>query len=353
MGSWLIDIMAGQDNGGAARIVRGVLSALEKPYRAAIAVRNATFDSKLRLSRPAGRVTISVGNLTTGGTGKTPMVVEIVQRLQRAGATPAVLLRGYKRTADKSDEQMVLAESLGPDVPVVANPNRMAGANAALQQNPKVDVFVLDDGFQHRQVHRDLDLVLIDATQPFGFEHVLPRGLLREPPRALRRADAVIVTRADQVDADRLARLDGRIELLTGKRPIGHAAHEWVAFYDVHDVAHPLTILSDRRVAAVCAIGNPQPFFETLRRYVGEVVSQVSLPDHYAYSREEIDRLMRQAVESKAEALVLTEKDWVKWMPWVDAEHLPLPIYHPKLRLRMLDGDEALNALLLNVLDKR
>src|SRR5690606_25951058 len=116
---------------------------------------NATFDSKLRLSRPAGRVTVSIGNLTTGGTGKTPMVVEVVRRLQRHGATPAVLLRGYKRVSDKSDEEMVIGESLGPEVPVVANPNRMAGAQAALDEKPQVDVFVLDDGFQHRQVHRD------------------------------------------------------------------------------------------------------------------------------------------------------------------------------------------------------
>lgn len=352
MSSRLMDILSGVDDSGMGRATRAALSVLEKPYRVLVALRNATFDSRLRRSRPTGRVTVSVGNLTTGGTGKTPMVIEVVQRLKRAGATPAVLLRGYKRTGDRSDEEIVLAHALG-DTPVIANPDRMAAAKEALERNPAIDVFVLDDGFQHRQVHRDLDLVLIDATQPFGFEHVLPRGLLREPPQALRRADAVIITRADQVEPERLVRLNRRIEQLTGRPPIAHAAHAWVGFHDVHGNTLPLDVLRDKKVAAVCAIGNPAPFLETLARHSGEIVRTKVLPDHYAFTQEEIRSIMTEAQQAHAEALVMTEKDWVKWQPWVDTDQLPLPIYRPALELRFIDGEEAFESLLMTVLDKR
>ena len=151
--------------------------------------------------------TISVGNITTGGTGKTPVVRWLAERLQEQGRRPAVLMRGYRSEGGISDEQSLLQQQL-PEIPVIANPDRVRGAADATQKQNDIDTFILDDGFQHRRVHRDFDLVLIDATAPFGFGHILPRGSLREPLSGLRRANALLITRSSQVDVNRLKEIE-------------------------------------------------------------------------------------------------------------------------------------------------
>ena len=176
----LLEIMSGQDRTLAGGLSRLGLSILEPVYRGIVGIRNRMFDSGLRKPKKLPRPVISVGNLTAGGTGKTPMVIELVKRLKINGVQPAVLLRGYRAGDSGSDEAAELQNELGSQVAVAANPDRSAGAKLALESQPGTDVFVLDDGFQHRQVARELDIVLVDATQPWGFGHVLPRGLLRE-----------------------------------------------------------------------------------------------------------------------------------------------------------------------------
>ncbi|MEZ6191533.1 MAG: tetraacyldisaccharide 4'-kinase [Phycisphaerales bacterium] len=225
----LYDIMSGNAPGPAAAATRLGLSALAPAYRLAVALRNKQFDAGLRKPAKLPRPVISVGNLTTGGTGKTPMVIELARRLLNQNHKPAILLRGYMKegATASSDEAVELQRELGSAVPVMPNPDRTEGARQVLEKHPEVTVFILDDGFQHRQVHRDLDLVLIDATRPFGFNHLLPRGLLREPARNLRRAHAVILTRCDLITPSELAALDRQIESLTGKPPTAHAATPW------------------------------------------------------------------------------------------------------------------------------
>ena len=198
-------VIDGSEQSLAASAARSGLALLEPSYTLAIAARNTLFDKHLRRTRHLLHPVISIGNLTTGGTGKTPMVIDLARRLRALGRRPAILTRGYKSTDGFSDEAAVMQLELGQDMPVEVNGDRAAGAAAVLARAPRTDVFLLDDGFQHRQIHRDLDIVLIDATCPFGYGHLLPRGLLREPKVNLARADAVIVTRADQSPPDRLA----------------------------------------------------------------------------------------------------------------------------------------------------
>lgn len=340
-------LVRGHDRSPPAAAARLGLSAAAAPYRAAVALRNRAFDLGLRRPMPLGRPTVSIGNLTTGGTGKTPMVIDTVRRLRATGERPAVLLRGYG-----DDETRELATALAdtdPPTPVEANPSRVAQAAALLERCPDVSAFVLDDGFQHRQAHRDLDLVLIDATDPFGGGRLLPRGLLREPTCSLRRAHGVIVTRSDQVDAETLARLDAEIERLTDRPPLAHVAATWrVLRVDEAADEQPTQTLRERRVLGACGIGNPGAFERQLRQAAGEVVGMETRNDHHPWTAEALREVLDRAAAAGGEAVVTTEKDWVKWRPLLGRmpDSQTLPIYRPILMMRFLDGEAAFATLL-------
>jgi tetraacyldisaccharide 4'-kinase len=194
------DIVSGCRGGARAAVARGVLRLAEVPYTAAVNWRNRRFDGPHSAVRRVGVPVVSVGNLTLGGTGKTPMVEWIANWLVQRNVRVAIVSRGYgAAAADKNDEALELEQALA-GVPHVQNPDRVAGALTAVERFG-VELILLDDGFQHRRLARDLDVVLLDATAPFGFEHVFPRGMLREPVRGLQRADVVCLTRADALPA--------------------------------------------------------------------------------------------------------------------------------------------------------
>ncbi len=360
--SQLYDIMRGEDTTLSGRAIRLGLTVMQPGYRLAVAARNRLFDVGLRKPLQLLRPTISVGNLTAGGTGKTPMVIELARRLIEQGSHPAVLLRGYmsKGGDGPSDEAAQLKNELGSSVPVEPDPSRADAARRVIKAHPEVSVFLLDDGFQHRQVHRDLDIVLIDATRPFGFDHLLPRGLLREPVGNLGRADAVIVTRSDLVDPQALAKLDQQITQLTGRAPIAHTASRWTGFRHGDDLL-PADHLRDLKVSAVTAIGNPGAFEQMLRTQAGRVLACHDLDDHHHYTAEQIRGLMTDALAQKADALVVTEKDWVKWVPLLN--RLPggsapnsgkdVSILRPVLGVEFLDGGQAVDQLLRQVTESR
>ncbi len=346
----LYDIMAGLDRSLSGHAARLGLCIMEPGYRLAIALRNKTFDLGLRKPTRLPRPTISVGNLTTGGTGKTPMVIELVKQLTEQGSRPAVLLRGYMadQAATHSDEAQELARELGSSVPVEPNPNRAQAANRVIQQHPTTSVFLLDDGFQHRQAHRDLDIVLIDATRPLGFGRLLPRGLMREPLANLRRADAIIITRCDLVAPDVLTSLDQKIKHLTGQPPTAHTAYRWSGFTDP-DSNLPQNHLSNLKVVGVSAIGNPAAFDQMLNHAAAEVLFSHTFDDHHAYTAQEIQNLLADARQRGAQAVVTTEKDWVKWHTLLQAignNPTALPILRPILGVEFLDGAEAIDRML-------
>lgn len=349
----LLQIMAGEDRSLCASAIRTGLSLLSPAYRMGVAMRNAKFDRGQRQPANLGRPTISVGNITTGGTGKTPMVIELVHRLVDQGHRPAVLLRGYG-----SDEVLELRAALtdlpGDDEPYTApvepNPDRAAGAAAVLQAHPNTTVFVLDDGFQHRQAHRDLDIVLIDATAPFGYGHLLPRGLLREPVENLRRADAIIITRADQVSLDALADLDARITELAGKPALASASSVWASLHTTDGQTIAITELAGQRVVGICGIGNPAAFERMLRDTAGEVLRCEAADDHHAWTQAELAGRINAAAADGADAVVTTEKDWVKWQPLLADWDLPVPVLRPQLAVAFLDGGDAVDTLLTQTL---
>ena len=298
-----------------ASCIRAALWVASKPYALAMRLRRWGYRRGVLASHDAPVPVISVGNLTAGGTGKTPMVAWIVRHLTEAGRKPAIVMRGYRAgkaapyAAPRSDEAELLAQLTG--CPVIVEPDRLAGARRAA--DAEADVVVLDDGFQHRRLRRQLDIVLIDAVEPLGFGHCLPRGLLREPPGALADADAVVITHADEVTPERLTELRRKLAALCNpSATIAQAAHKPVAVIDDAGRPHPPTDLTERAVLAFCGLGSPEHFFESLARLRANVVAAKALDDHADYSPAILAELSDQARAAGAEIMVTTQKDHVR-----------------------------------------
>lgn len=301
-------IISGQAGWWAAPL-RGALRILSLPYRVAIHLRNRGYDKPGAATRVSVPV-ISVGNLTVGGTGKTPLVIDIAARLIARGLSPAVVARGYHAEDGQPNDEELLIRRRCPATSYVADPDRIAAAQEAITKC-QADVIILDDGFQHRRIARDLDIVLIDATCPFGFDHLLPRGLLREPTSALLRADAIIVTRSDQVATAELARLLDRLHHLAPDAPHLTSSHRVTAIRTLDE--NPLApTLDNRRVIAFAAIGNPAAFRATLQRQGATVVREKWFRDHHRYTPYDIAMLARLLSSVDDALLITTEKDAVK-----------------------------------------
>lgn len=282
--------------GVGASMARGALWAVSKLYAAGMRARNWAFDHGLRTIHDPSRPAISIGNLTAGGTGKTPVTAWLASSLAARGHRPAVLMRGYgARPRQKGDEQRLLEQMLGLSVPVIADPDRAAGACTAIERHPDISCFLLDDGFQHRRLARVFDLVLIDATRPFGLGHLLPRGLLREPATSLGRADAVLMTRADAISpAER--------ETLTAEVRSRTAAPIFACAFELDLDAPPSAV-------AVSGIGNPAAFEGDLQRRGVQLQATLRFGDHHDYSADDVRRIIKAA---GSVPVVMTAKDWVK-----------------------------------------
>jgi tetraacyldisaccharide 4'-kinase len=314
-----LDTISGTRRGAAASAARLALRAAEPGFAVAAALRGALYDRQILPTHAAPRPVVSVGNITTGGTGKTPIVQWLASALAQRGRHPAILLRGYKSTAAGSDEGELLRQRLAPSpgthslsIPVITQPDRVAAAQALARTTPQIDLFILDDGFQHRRLRRDFDLVLIDATQPFGFGHLLPRGLLRERPSALARADAILLTRCDQVVIRHLETMTDDLRQFAPGVPI--FASEFVPDGWIGDGASPPAALSGPCLA-VCGIGNPAAFERSARDAGADVVKLLKLDDHHQYTTDDLGSIAAECRRINAGAVVTTEKDWVKLMP--------------------------------------
>lgn len=281
--------------------------------------------ARRRVEKPV----ISIGNITVGGTGKTPMAARIARMLADRRRTVAILTRGYKgrpttATTDQptppwtleSDEARVLQRRC-PDTTIVIDADRVAGAKAAISAG--CDTLVLDDGFQHRRLARDLDLVLIDATNPFGHGRMLPRGLLREPPSALKRADIIVLTRSDEIDPSDKMLLLATIRRCSGGKPLVQAVHRISGFQDVAGCFLPGQDPGAVQAVIFAGVGNFESFRRSVERLGVSVLAAYEYPDHHDYSADEITALCDVALTLEANAVVTTEKDAVKLLErWPD-----------------------------------
>lgn len=313
---WFLDTMSGRRRGLGASLARGLASVAAHGYRCAIESRNHRFDTGRTPAARLDRPVISVGNITMGGTGKTVIIAELARWLAQASPPQrvAVLTRGYKGHDSPvgADEAAMLRRQV-PGLRVAADPDRHAAGSRLLARPDPPDVFLLDDGFQHRRLHRDLDIVALDATfDPEGpLGRLLPRGVLREPIDSIRRAGFVVITRADQALPDQLERIVARVQRVDAKLPIAICRHEPTALYTSAG-PRPLDDLRDVRYLAFCGIGNPDAFARTLAALPGQCREWVRFDDHRAYSQADLDDLSRRAATMGAHVLLTTAKDFVK-----------------------------------------
>ena len=272
---------------------------------------------------------ISVGNITTGGTGKTPLVEWIARRVAGSGRRVCVLTRGYGRTdpsmrvvvsdgehilagvREGGDEPVLLAEALQGFAAVVSDADRVGAAQWA-QKALGSQVFILDDGFQHLRIARDLNILTIDASAPWGGGHLLPRGRLREPVRGLERADLLVITRADQTE--HVSELKQQASRLSNGRPVILAYARTTTLRPLFKRAgeDAFTASTSTSAAAFCAIGNPQSFFTHVRRDGHTLSYTRAFPDHHVYTQQDVDALEREAEARGAQILFTTTKDSVK-----------------------------------------
>lgn len=324
---------------------------IEPFYRAIVTRRNRKFDERrgvVEFDRPV----ISIGNLTVGGTGKTPMVAWLVGELLANGHRPCIAMRGYgsRRGVDGSDEAAAYRRQF-TDLPIVAQADRTSGlldlfarefADGGDGPGSRIDAVVLDDGFQHRRIARQMDVVLIDASRNTLGDRLLPAGWLREPVEGLRRSTHVVVTHAERVDSQSLGAIDERLRALVGRGADAVCEHAWQELdiaLGADSAREPVGWLRGRRVLVCCAIGNPEPFIAAVRSIAGEV-DAVVLGDHDPFRSTTIARIIDRAKRCGAEALVCTDKDWSKLSRAAVA--WPCPVVRPRLVLRFRAGMDML-----------
>ena len=356
----------------------GVL--LKHVYTAIVSLRNTCYTRGIFQTRRLPCTVISVGNIVVGGTGKTPAVIAIAKQLQADGVRVAILLRGYKRqsrekitivtdgekrfcTAAESGDEADMMARLLPGIPIIVGRHRYAAGQLAITRF-KSEVLLLDDGFQHRQLHRDVDIVTIDATRPFDTGQLLPVGTLREPVTALRRADMLLLTRTDSIGRRDIpvpipettgrrdipvpipetikpgrALLREELSKLAPNTPILESVHRPTHLYRLHasgDLEQlPLNWLSGKRLLAVCGIGNPNAFVTTLNHYAPETVEALAFPDHHAYTEADCQRIQRKMTQTGAICIVTTQKDEQKLARFADK----LPIAVLAVTLVITDGE--------------
>jgi tetraacyldisaccharide 4'-kinase len=336
-------------------------------YEAGTRVRNAAYDRNMMSPNRLSGVVISVGNLTVGGTGKTPMVLWITQRLLAEGKKVGILTRGYRGSSPpvqsgdgavassvgsstagnlSSDEVQMLRSRLGGQVAFGVGPNRFARGRELAARG--IDWFVLDDGFQHRQLARDVDIVLIDATNPFGGGHLLPLGRLREPRSGLSRADIIVITRSEHSPAIEAAvRHDSSAPIFYG-RPRLDSVHS-----NDSGVAAPQDPSKDpfkdpssraQKVFAFCGIGNPSAFLADLREWGFQIGGHRFFRDHHRYMPRDLDEIQAEARKAGASALICTEKDIFN-LPHIASQD-SLPILYCRISMRIDREDEFWRAIL-------
>lgn len=325
--SYVLSLQQKKEKKGLGKVAWMGLCLLEKLYAWGWARRQERKKPGVRVSVPV----ISIGNMTAGGTGKTPTIISLAKDIQKASHKPAILTRGYKsrwekkggmasdgkqlraRREDVGDEPYMMARHL-PGVPIYVGRNRVQSAYHAIEAG--CDVLLLDDGFQYEELDRDVDIVLVDGTAPFGNGHLLPAGILREPLSALERADMVIITKGNQISLETKKEIKKKIRGVAGEIPVGEAYHRPDACISLSHWKEGKYSMGEElkgaSVLLVSGIGNPHAFYRTAKESDLVPVGELVFPDHHVYTKEDMIRIKEKAKTLGIQDVVITEKDAVK-----------------------------------------
>ncbi|HPT17198.1 MAG TPA: tetraacyldisaccharide 4'-kinase [Kiritimatiellia bacterium] len=374
---YILAVVSDRLHGVGPNLLRFVLKCLSRLYSFIMNVRLALYEHRLLRSKTLGCQVISIGNLTVGGTGKTPVVEVFARALQQNGRKVAILSRGYKKAETPASEKLVnlltfrtpaqepprvvsdgnrllLDSEMGGDEPymlatnlpnvcVLVDKDRVKAGRYAIQKLG-CDTLLLDDGFQYLKLKHRVDIVLVDRTNPFDNGFVLPRGLLRESVRHLSRATFVFITKSAGDGSPELRR---QIHALNGTAEIAECRHTPRHFQDVFSgERRSLDFLRDKKIAALSGIASPRGFEESLERLGAELVHRKRFADHHRYTQQEILDAINTARDRGAEAIVTTEKDAVR-LPLL--ERRDLPIYFLRVEIELLSGAEDFAALIARI----
>lgn len=360
------DVIYDRRHGRAAEVLANVLYALSFIFHAIVRFRWYCYEHRIFRNRPLGCLVVVVGNLTVGGTGKTPVVEKFARTLQQRGRKVAILSRGYKSKKEPlpkklwrklthgeeapprvvsdgkevlldsdvaGDEPFMLASNL-PGVVVLCDKNRVKAGSYAVR-NFGCDTLILDDGFQYLPLKGRLNLLLVDKTNPFGNQHLLPRGILREPIQHLSRANYIFLTKSDGQRDESLLEL---IREHNSEAEIIECAHRPQYLQEVFSGEKlPLEALNDARIAAFSGIASPESFETMLRGFGAEIRYNQRFLDHHRFSRAEIEELFSEAAANDLSMIVTTEKDAVRLFEDIRPE---IPIYFLRLEIDILSGEE-------------
>jgi len=347
-------LISGQKAGMGTALLRLLLGVAAAGYSIAVRARNFLYSAGWLKVHRADAAVISIGNITVGGTGKTPLVIWLCKQIisdskfQSSNSQCAILTRGYKatknsklKTQNYSDEPAILTESC-PEVKVIVNPDRVAGAAEAVSKFG-ANTLIMDDGFQHRRLARDLDIIAIDATRPFGYGKMLPAGLLREPVASLKRADAIVITRCDQIAETELSEIEKTLQIINPNVIIARSIHApaYVKSADNQEIS--LEQLKDKKIFAFCGIGNPDAFLNTIKTIGSELVGSKVYNDHHHYTNDCLADIYEQAGGLKADLILTTQKDWTKIISDFESS---LPFAYIGIEIKFLAGEDKLRGLI-------
>jgi tetraacyldisaccharide 4'-kinase len=338
------EIISGRKAGLGAAFVRLLLAGLSVGYLVIINLRNFLYSKGFLKSHKVKVIVISIGNVTTGGTGKTPVVIWLCNYLKSKNIKTAVLTRGYKTGGQDiyADEPDMIFHNC-PQTKVVVNPDRVGGAEFAIK-NFACEALIMDDGFQHRRLARNLDIVTVNAAEPFGFNRLLPAGLLREPKRNLARADAVVLTNCDLQGSQEIEKIENQIRKENSGLIIAKTIHKPVSIIFSSGKEMPAEYLAGKKVFAFCGIGSPESFFGTIENLSAGIIGKEIFDDHYQYSRQDLAGIYTRAGQLKAEMIVTTEKDWMKIACLNLNENKN--IAYLKIKIHFIEGLEGLTGLI-------
>ena len=356
-------LISGQKAGPGASLLRLLLGIAAGGYSIAVRLRNFLYSKEWLKVHRADAVVISIGNITVGGTGKTPLVVWLCKQIisdskfQISNSQCVILTRGYKaaqdsrrkthdargKTQDYRDEPAILIESC-PEVKVIVNPDRVAGASEAISKFG-ANTLIMDDGFQHRRLARDLDIIAIDATRPFGYGRMLPAGLLREPVTSLKRTGAVVITRCDQITENELSQIEQKLGAINPDMIIATSIHApaYVKSADNQEIS--LEQLKDKKIFAFCGIGNPDAFLNTIKQLGANLAGSKVYNDHHHYTDSCLADIYEQAECLKADLILTTQKDWTK-IKRLALLKKDIPIGYIGIEIKFLAGEDKLRGLI-------
>lgn len=288
-------------------------------------IRKRLYEGGILKTRRLPCPVICIGNITTGGTGKTPAVITLTRLLQNKIPRTAVLTRGYKRRSSQpvmvvsnvnkvvstpceaGDEPYLIASTV-KGIPVIAGADRYRTGNYAIDHF-NTSLFILDDGYQHLGLHRDIDILLIDATNPIGNGRLLPKGILREPLQGISRADCIIISRANEGDK---GHIEGLVRSYNKDSPVFYASYKAANITDIKGNTLGLDYITGENILLFSGIGNPGSFRKTAEEIGGKVKGEIIFPDHHWYTVKDMDRIWGEARSLSADAIMTTEKDAVR-----------------------------------------